>query len=78
MIKLRLNPLLSDLFIAIYLLTTLGIRFYLEPQLQQHPAASIGVGVFALFFLWALVKGGFLNPNYFGLFSYHQKKISGK
>lgn len=67
MIKFQLSPFLSDLFIVIYALLTLGIRFYLEPQLNGHALASVGVGVFALVFLWALIKGGFLNPNYFGL-----------
>ncbi len=78
MIKWQLHPFASDIFITVYLLATLAIRFYLEPQLQSHPMASIGVGAFALFFLWALIKGGFLNPNYFGLLASNKKKVANK
>ena len=64
-----LGPKTSDWFIVVYLTITLGLRFYLEPQLQSFYLISVGLGLFALLFLWALVKSGFLNPTYFGFFS---------
>jgi hypothetical protein len=63
-----LSPKASDWFIAAYLTLTLALRFYLEPQLQSCYMVSVGVGLFALLFLWALVKSGFLQPTFFGFF----------
>lgn len=65
---MQLNARLSDIFIAIYLLITLGIRFYLEPQLQGNAAVSMVLGGLALLFLWALIKSKFLQPTFFGLY----------
>ncbi|MEM1119723.1 MAG: hypothetical protein AAGJ18_04705 [Bacteroidota bacterium] len=59
--------LLSDLFIVAYLGGTLLLRFYLEASLQGAYMVSILVGGFGLLFLWAMIKGGLLEPNYFGL-----------
>ncbi|RME96202.1 MAG: hypothetical protein D6772_12200 [Bacteroidetes bacterium] len=63
-----LGPKASDWFIVIYLTLTLALRFYLEPQLQSFYVVSVGLGLFGLLFLWALVKSGFLQPTFFGLF----------
>jgi len=63
----RTHTLLSDLFIAIYVLATLGLRFYLEPQLQGNFFLSVAVGAFALLFLWALIKARVLRPGMLGL-----------
>ena len=65
--KLRLGPLASDIFIAIYIIVTLLGRFYIEPMLKGHFLISIFIGLFALLIIWVLVKLKFLNPNWFGL-----------
>jgi hypothetical protein len=63
----RTHILLSDLFIALYVLATLGLRFYLEPQLQGNFLLSVAIGAFALLFLWALIKAKILRPSILGL-----------
>ena len=65
--KLQLGKKASDWFVAIYILATLFGRMWIEPQLQGHPFISIGLGIFALVFLWALYKIKFINPGWFGL-----------
>lgn len=65
--SLQLGAKASDIFIAIYLVLTLLLRFILEGQLQGNTLVSVSIGAFMLLFLWALVKVKFLNPNYFGL-----------
>ncbi|HQU59589.1 MAG: hypothetical protein KDD02_09275 [Phaeodactylibacter sp.] len=65
--KIRLGRLASDAFIILYILSTLLLRFFLEPQLQGHYLISLGIGAFALLFLWALIRIKFLNPSIFGL-----------
>ena len=64
---LTLGPKTSDWFVVVYLFITLGIRFVLEPQIEGHYLISMGLGLFALLFLWALIKSKFLQPTYFGL-----------
>lgn len=66
---LALGPRSSDWFIVFYLTITLAIRFILEPQLQGFYFISLGLGAFALLFLWALIKSKVLRPSYFGFFS---------
>ncbi|MEL6660871.1 MAG: hypothetical protein AAFY48_04435 [Bacteroidota bacterium] len=68
MARFSLSPAASDWFIAIYLTITLGLRFFLEPQLQGFYLISLGLGAFALLFLWALIKSKMLRPSYFGFF----------
>ena len=63
----QLGEKASDLFVIIYILTTLWLRFKLEAQLNGHFLASVGLGAFALLFLWALNKSKFINPSWFGL-----------
>lgn len=65
--KFQLSPFLSDFFIGIYLLATLLLRFYVEPQLGGNTLASMILGALALLFLWAMIKSNFLQPNFFGL-----------
>lgn len=65
---MSLGPRTSDWFIVVYLTVTLALRFYLEPQLQSYYVISVGLGLFALLFLWALVKSKILRPTYFGFF----------
>ncbi len=68
MARFSLGPKASDWFIAVYLTITLGLRFILEPQLQGYYIISLGLGLFALLFLWALIKSKILRPTYFGFF----------
>ena len=68
MARFSLSPAASDWFITIYLTITLALRFILEPQLQGFYLISLGLGAFALLFLWALIKSKMLRPSYFGFF----------
>ncbi len=68
MVRFSLGSAASDWFIAVYLTVTLGLRFILEPQLQGFYLLSLGLGAFALLFLWALIKSKILRPTYFGFF----------
>ena len=65
--KFGLGQKASDVFVVIYIAATLLIRFILEPQLGGHILISIGIGLFALLFLWALSKSKIINPSWFGL-----------
>ena len=65
--KLRLGKKASDVFVVIYIATTLLGRFFIEPQLGGRVFISMALGGFALLFLWALVKSKFINPGWFGL-----------
>lgn len=71
--KLRLNPLASDIFIAVYIALTLLGRLYIEPMLNGNFLVSIFLGLFALLVIWVLVKIKFLNPNWFGLINNTKK-----
>lgn len=64
--KLVLSPKASNWFVAIYLLITLFVRFMLESHMQGHVLASVGLGGFALLFLWALSKSGYIQPTFWG------------
>ncbi len=65
--KFGLGKKASDIFVVIYIVGTLYLRFLIEPQLQGHLLISIGIGLFALLFLWALWKSKIINPSWFGL-----------
>ena len=65
--KLQLGRKLSDLFVAVYIISTLFLRFYLEPQLNGQFLISVGLGVIALLFIWALAKSKIITPSFFGL-----------
>lgn len=67
--KFSLNPLYSDIFITIYVVVTLYLRFSFEHNnYAVSPALSIVFGLCFVAFLWSLIKLKFLNPNWFGLF----------
>jgi hypothetical protein len=66
--KLQLGKTTSDIFIAVYVVITLYLRFYIEPLFRGNVLLSLFIGLFALFIIWALVKIKFLNPNWFGLY----------
>jgi len=65
--KRGLSQKASDVFVVIYVLVTLYIRFILEPQLGGHILISLAIGLFALLFLWALTKSKIIKPSWFGL-----------
>lgn len=71
--KLQIGKTASDIIVAIYLLGTLLVRFFLEPQLNSNYLISIMLGLFGLLFLWALVKSKILNPGWFGLLKPQQE-----
>ncbi|WP_046743691.1 hypothetical protein [Kordia zhangzhouensis] len=70
--KLRINPLASDIIITIYVIATLFVRFKYEAEANVSTMNSIVMGVCFVVIIWALIKLKVLNPNWFGLF--HSKK----
>lgn len=55
----------SRLLVWAYLLASLLLRMFIEPQLQGIWLLSLAFGVFGLLFLYALLRGGVLNPGWF-------------
>jgi hypothetical protein len=64
MYKLRLNTYWSNVFVGVYILGTMYLRFLIEPQFNGNILVSVGLGLFALLFLWALAKSRFINPSF--------------
>jgi hypothetical protein len=60
-VKFRLNRKQSLIFTSIYVLITLGGRFYLEEFLQGYYLISIGIGLYFVLLYWALWKKKFIN-----------------
>lgn len=72
--KLSLNPLTSDIFITIYVVITLFIRFKFEHNnYAVSPGLSLIFGLCCVAVLWSLIKLKILNPNWFGLFKTSKK-----
>lgn len=71
-----MNPLLSNIFVILYIAATMLLRFFLEPQLQGRYLISIAMGAFALLFLWALIRSGFIRPTLMGLDRYGPKNYN--
>ncbi len=73
--KLSLKPQHSDVFISIYVLLVLYLRFKFE---NNNHAISQGLLIVfelcSVAFLWSLIKLKILNPNWFGLFKKPNKK----
>jgi len=67
--KLRINPLASDIIICIYVVATLYLRFKWQNQTIVTPMLSIVIGLSFVAIIWALIKLKVLNPNWFGLFN---------
>ena len=67
--RLRINPLASDIIISIYIFATLYLRFKWESQTATSPMLSIVMGFCFVLIIWALIKLKILNPNWFGLFN---------
>ena len=66
--KLKLNPIASDIFICIYAIVTLYLRFKYENQVQLSPLNSMLIGASFVVIIWALIRLKILNPEWFGLF----------
>lgn len=72
--KLSLNGRYSDIFITIYVVITLFIRFKFEHNnYAVSPLLSLVFGLCYVSFLWSLIKLKILNPNWFGLFNKKSK-----
>lgn len=67
--KLKLNGLTSDIFISVYIVITLYLRFKLQETGEISPINSIFIGASFVLMIWALIKLKVLNPNWFGLFN---------
>ena len=67
--KIRLNPLASDIFICIYAIVSLFLRFKFESKTTISPMNSIVMGICFVVILWVMIKLKILNPNWFGLFN---------
>lgn len=67
--KLHLNALASDIFISIYAVVSLFLRFKLESEHSISLINSLFIGLAFVVIIWALIKLKFLNPNWFGLFN---------
>lgn len=72
--KLRLNPLVSDIIISVYILISLYFRFKLENETPISPMNSIVIGACFVTIIWVLIKLKVLNPNWFGLFNRKKPK----
>ncbi|MDV7140057.1 hypothetical protein R3X28_14285 [Maribacter sp. TH_r10] len=72
--KLRLNPLTSDILICVYAVVSLYLRFKFESETAISPMNSIVMGICFVVILWVLIKLKVLNPNWFGLFNAKKTK----
>jgi hypothetical protein len=72
--KFSIGTKASDIIVSLYIIATLGLRLYLEPQLNGHYLVSVALGLFGLLFLWAMVKSGLLNPSFFGMWPGEEKE----
>lgn len=71
--KYQLNPIASDIFISIYVISTLYFRFKFENSGNIDPVLSLVLGLSFVAIIWALIKLKILNPNWFGLLN--SKKV---
>lgn len=60
-----MNPILSRVFIILFLGATLFVRMWFESGLAGHYWVSLVTGGLCLLFLWALIKSGILRPGWF-------------
>lgn len=67
--KLRFNPLTSDIIISVYVIVSLFLRFKFESKTPISPMNSIVMGVCFVAIIWVFIKLKVLNPNWFGLFN---------
>lgn len=62
--RFQLDTFWSNIFVVAYILGTMYIRFLIEPQLKGNVLVSVGLGLFALLFLWALSKSKWIRPSF--------------
>jgi hypothetical protein len=62
-----MNAKFSNFIVIVYVVCTLFLRFLLEEQLGGRILVSIGLGIFAILFLWALIKTKIIRPTIFDL-----------
>ncbi|AXG69844.1 hypothetical protein KORDIASMS9_02072 [Kordia sp. SMS9] len=72
--KLRINPLASDIIITMYAVVTLFLRFKFENEASVSTMNSLVMGICFVVIIWALIKLKVLNPNWFGLFNSKKSK----
>ncbi|EDP97773.1 hypothetical protein U8527_05465 [Kordia algicida OT-1] len=72
--KLRINPLASDIIITIYAIVTLFFRFKFETEATVSTMNSLVMGICFVVIIWVLIKLKVLNPNWFGLFNPKKSK----
>ncbi|PTX63611.1 hypothetical protein C8N46_101212 [Kordia periserrulae] len=72
--KLRINPLASDIIISLYVVVTLFLRFKFESEAAISTVNSLVMGACFVLIIWALIKLKVLNPNWFGLFNPKKSK----
>ncbi|MBK7009587.1 MAG: hypothetical protein IPH94_09395 [Saprospiraceae bacterium] len=65
---------ISNIFVILYLATTLFLRLVVEAQLKGYWAISVLFGIFGLLFLWALMKNRIITPTILGLDKYFQRE----
>lgn len=73
-----MKSIISNIFVIVYIAGTMWIRFLIEPQLKGHYIISIAFGVFALVFLWALIKTKIIRPTVLGLHTFIPDKKNSK
>ncbi|MEL6132326.1 MAG: hypothetical protein AAFR59_03065 [Bacteroidota bacterium] len=62
---MRLGRTISQILVIAYLAGTFTLRFFVESQLSGLYWVSIVTGGLCLLFLYAVIKGGYLNPGWF-------------
>ena len=73
--KFRINPLVSDIIISIYVIATLYLRFKFENNSAISPMNSVVMGICFVAIIWVLIKLKVLNPNWFGLINSKKSKL---
>jgi hypothetical protein len=73
--KFQVNPLISDIFISIYIVGTLYFRIKIQNELPITPLFSLLIGLSFVAFIWFLIKAKVLNPNWFGLFNLNKTEV---
>ena len=58
---------ISNIVLVIYIGLTLLFRFFIQPHLGDHYLISVGLGLFSLLFLWAMIKSKCIRPTLLNL-----------
>ena len=64
---MSLGKSMSNVVVVLYVALTLFVRFYFQPQLGGYYMISMGIGLFSLLFLWAIIKSKLIRPSIFNL-----------